>query len=101
MPERDPEKMLVEVEKIRAHVVKEGDRLLERWRPLLRRGAFASGAQNLAHYLAFRELDLRPTQQALVTWWYAPSAPSTACPWALRLFCARPKTESIQRRRCR
>nr|DAL13742.1 MAG TPA_asm: hypothetical protein [Caudoviricetes sp.] len=39
-------------------------------------------------------------KQTLVTWGYAPPTRHRARPRALRLFCARPKTESIQRRRC-
>ena len=34
---------------------------------MLKRGAFLPGATNLAHYLAFRGLDLRPLQEPLVT----------------------------------
>lgn len=34
---------------------------------MLNRSAFEAGATNLAHYLAFRELELRPLQKSLVT----------------------------------
>ena len=35
---------------------------------MLRRGAFRDSATNLAHYLALREVDLRPVQKSLVAW---------------------------------
>lgn len=64
----DPKVLLYDVRRVREHVAKEGDRILERWQPFLQRGDFEAGAINLAHYLAFRELDLRQLQQNLVTW---------------------------------
>jgi pyruvate kinase len=62
-----PTEMLAEVRRVRDHTTTEGGRLLERWAPMLDRSAFKDDAANLAHYLAFRELDLRALQQKLVS----------------------------------
>jgi pyruvate kinase len=68
MTEDDPQVLLHEVQAVRDHVVAKGEQILSAWQPMLSRGAFHAGAANLAHYLAFRELDLRPLQQKLVHW---------------------------------
>ncbi len=64
--ENDPRQLLTEMRRVRDHVRAEGTRILDRWAPMLNRGAFEAGATNLAHYLAFRSLDLRPLQPPLV-----------------------------------
>jgi pyruvate kinase len=58
--------LLAEMQQVRAAVVAQGAAILARWEPMLSRGDFRAGATNLAHYLALRELDLRPLQQRLV-----------------------------------
>lgn len=63
----DPRLLLAELERVHAHVSGEGAAILARWEPMLRRGAFREGATNLAHYLALREIDLRPLQKPLVS----------------------------------
>ena len=63
----DTHRLLAEMRRVRAHVAEEGAAILSRWEPMLKREEFRAGAINLAHYLAFRELDLRPLQQPLVT----------------------------------
>lgn len=63
----DTHRLLAEMRRVRAHVAEEGAAILSRWEPMLKREEFRAGAVNLAHYLAFRELDLRPLQQPLVT----------------------------------
>jgi pyruvate kinase len=60
------EKVLNELRGVRAHVQVQGERILARWRPQIARAAFEPGAANLAHYLAMRQLDLRPLEAALV-----------------------------------
>jgi pyruvate kinase len=62
----DPRALLAEVSRVRDHVAASSGDILERWAPMIMREGFARGAANLAHYLAFRELDLRPLQEALV-----------------------------------
>lgn len=64
----DAVELLSEMRRVRDHVVKEGEALVLRWEPYLKRGAFRASARNLAHYLAFRQLDLRPLQMALAPW---------------------------------
>jgi pyruvate kinase len=63
----DTNRLLADMRRIREHVAEEGAAILSRWEPMLKREEFRPGALNLAHYLAFRELDLRPLQQPLVT----------------------------------
>ena len=60
------EEVLSELRKVRAHVVEAGDRMCEAWRPKISRPAFRAGAANLGHYLAMRQLDLRPLETELV-----------------------------------
>jgi pyruvate kinase len=62
----DPKQLLAEMRRVREYVDTEGTAILRRWEPMLKRGAFQQGATNLAHYLALRELDLRPLQKPLV-----------------------------------
>ncbi|HYN39211.1 MAG TPA: pyruvate kinase, partial [Rhodospirillales bacterium] len=63
----DVRQLLAEMRRVRAHVEAEGSAILHGWQPMLKRPAFRPGATNLAHYLAFREIDLRPLQKSLVT----------------------------------
>ena len=53
---------------LRASLVAEARRDIERWRPHLERLAFRQSAVNLAYYLALRKRDLRSIQEALVPW---------------------------------
>ena len=64
----EPKQLLAEVRRVRDHVREEGRQIFGRWEPMLRRGAFRDSATNLAHYLALREVDLRPLQKSLVAW---------------------------------
>ena len=63
----DMAELLAEMQQVRADVTAQGTAILARWQPMLERGAFAAGATNLAHYLALRQVDLRPLQRRLVT----------------------------------
>lgn len=51
---------------VRETVSRDGRATFARWRPAIRRRAFAASALNLAHYLALREHDLRELQRALI-----------------------------------
>jgi pyruvate kinase len=68
MIDPDPRALLSEMLRVRSHVANDGAAMLARWQPVLQRSDFQTGAANLAHYLAFRELDLRPLQQVLATY---------------------------------
>ncbi len=50
---------------LRQEVAEEGQKTLDRWRPMLRRASFRP---NMAHYLALRKHDIRPIQEALTPW---------------------------------
>lgn len=62
----DNRELLAEMQRVREHVVEHGATQLQEWAPMLNRSAFEDGATNLAHYLAFRSLELRPLQKPLV-----------------------------------
>jgi pyruvate kinase len=64
----DPRALLDEVKRLRERVALEGAAMLRRWQPALGRGSFQASAENLAHYVALRHLDLRPLQAALAPW---------------------------------
>lgn len=68
MAEKTPQELLETVKDIRDKVLEHSAKILARWQPMLGRPAFEAGATNLAHYLAFREMDLRDTQRELVHW---------------------------------
>lgn len=68
MESNDAKALLDEMREVRRHVMGEGEVLLARWQPMIKREAFAGSARNLAHYLAFRQLDLRPLQARLAPW---------------------------------
>ena len=56
--------LLDDLIELRQDVVREGQELLEAWRPALRRRAFLPSAVNLAHYIALRRRDGRALQQS-------------------------------------
>jgi pyruvate kinase len=58
-------RLLGQIRTLREEVVRAGDALGSRWRPLVADTAFRKSAQNLAHYLVFRRRDLRTLQQGL------------------------------------
>jgi pyruvate kinase len=58
--------LLHDLSELRDEVVREGDRLLDAWRPRLHRRAFLPSAVNLAYYIALRRRDLRALQEALM-----------------------------------
>lgn len=64
----DPKNLLDEVSRVRDTVTAEARELMERWAPMLRRKPFRASAENLAHYLALRRIDMRPLQAALAPW---------------------------------
>lgn len=68
MPPDDPQKLLDEMRRVREEVRNEAAELMERWEPMLQREEFRASAENFAHYLALRRIDLRPLQAALVPW---------------------------------
>lgn len=53
---------------LRKAVAEEGQKTLDRWRPMLKRAAFRPAALNMSHYLALRKRDIRPLQEALAPW---------------------------------
>lgn len=68
MPETDPKSLLRTLLELRQSIDLEGRQLFENWRDRLVRQSCLQSALNLAHYLALRHHDLRPFQQALMTW---------------------------------
>ena len=62
------EALLDEMRRVRVHVLADGESILSRWQPMIKRNAFLPSARNLAHYLSLRRLDLRPLQMALAPW---------------------------------
>ena len=63
-----PEDLLEQLLEVRADVVRQSEDIARRWRGRIRRKQFVESAQNLSHYLAFRQRDLRELQQALAPW---------------------------------
>jgi pyruvate kinase len=57
--------LMDEIAALRAYVVREGTRYLERSGTVALGGEAAAAAHNLAHYLALRQHDLRPLQERL------------------------------------
>jgi len=55
-----------EIAALRARVAADGRARFRLWRPRIERRTFAASALNLAHYLSFRETDLRPLQRRLM-----------------------------------
>src|SRR5271166_3254313 len=64
----DPKELLNELTRIRDTVIADAAELMHRWEPRLRRHDFRASAENLAHYVALRRIDLRPVQAALAPW---------------------------------
>jgi pyruvate kinase len=62
------EELHVTVRQLRAKVAAEGARILESWRPRIRRESFLPSASNLASYIALRHHDLRELQLELMPW---------------------------------
>jgi pyruvate kinase len=60
-----PQDLLASMQRLRADVCSDGTEIFERWQKRIARRAFLPGALNLAHYLAFRQHDLRPLQMML------------------------------------
>ena len=58
--------LLDDLIELRQDVVREGQELLQAWRPALRRRAFLPSAVNLAHYIALRRRDVRALQEELM-----------------------------------
>ena len=58
--------LLDDLIELRHDVVREGQELLEGWRPALRRRDFLPSAVNLAHYIALRRRDVRTLQEELM-----------------------------------
>ncbi len=57
--------LLDKLREVRQRVVEGGASMVARWEPMLSRGAFQESAVNLSHYVALRQLDLRPLQADL------------------------------------
>jgi pyruvate kinase len=68
MPIESAEELLAEVRGVRDAVTEHSAKIRKGWEPKLHRDAFRPGAQNLADYLAFRRIDLRPIEAALAPW---------------------------------
>ena len=68
MPIESAKELLAELRRIRDEVGIRADEIRKGWEPKLHRDAFWPGAENLADYLAFRSLDLRPVEAALAPW---------------------------------
>ncbi len=62
------QELLAQARAVRDHVVQQGQELLDGWQSKIRRDSFRDGAENLAHYLALRQLDLRELQSGLRPW---------------------------------
>ncbi|MBK8174373.1 MAG: hypothetical protein IPK66_03560 [Rhodospirillales bacterium] len=60
------EQLLEETQRVRARVADEGETILSRWRAMPNGDFDRDGMGNLAHYLSFRTMDLRPLQKSLV-----------------------------------
>ncbi len=53
------------IDSLRQNVVEEGNKLYQKWLPLIEREAFKESAQNLAYYVALRRRDIRELQEQL------------------------------------
>ena len=60
--------LLGTLETLRADVEREGNGLFESWKPYINREDFLVSGQNLAHYLALWQRDLRNLQTDLMPW---------------------------------
>ncbi len=68
MPIESAKELLAEVKRVRDEVVLHSAEIRQSWESKLHREAFRPGAENLADYLAFRRLDLRPVEAMLAPW---------------------------------
>ncbi len=68
MPIDDSGELLRELNRVRDIVSAEAAELMRCWDPIIQRPDFHASAENLAHYMAFRRIDLRPLQAALAPW---------------------------------
>ena len=57
----DPADLLAAVRGVRDRVVAEGERIRGRWDSAIVRSSFHASAANMAHFLAYRRIDLRPS----------------------------------------
>ena len=64
----DPADLLAAVRDVRDRVVADGERVCGRWNAGIDRESFRASAANMAHFLAYRRIDLRPLQAALAPW---------------------------------
>ncbi len=64
----DAHVLLSTLNQLRQEVFQKGQETFNGWLPLLERRPFRPSALNLAHYLAFREHDLRTLQTTLMPW---------------------------------
>ena len=64
----NPKELLSEVTRVRDQVAAEAAELMQHWRSMLARDEFRASAENLAHYMALRHIDMRPAQAALAPW---------------------------------
>ncbi|MGF1613105.1 MAG: pyruvate kinase [Gammaproteobacteria bacterium] len=62
------EDLLAEVRRVRDQVIEQGGHIAQGWQSRLKREGFQRGADNLAHYLVLRRLDVRRMQAALAPW---------------------------------
>ncbi|GAB4508557.1 MAG: pyruvate kinase [Anaerolineae bacterium] len=60
--------LLKKLETLRANVERDGLARFHAWEPYIEREDFLPSARNLAHYLAFRQRDLRDLQVELMPW---------------------------------
>lgn len=68
MPIESAKELLAEVRRVRDEVSLHSAEIRKGWEPKLHREAFRPGAENLADYLAFRRIDLRPVEAMLAPW---------------------------------
>jgi pyruvate kinase len=68
MPIESAKELLAEVRRVRDEVTAQAAEIRKGWEPRLHRGAFRPSADNLADYLAFRRIDLRPVEAMLAPW---------------------------------
>jgi pyruvate kinase len=60
------EELRDEVERLRASVLGKADEIARRWGGWIERPDFVESAENFAHYLALRQMDIRPLQLQLM-----------------------------------
>lgn len=65
---KNPEKLYEKLIALREEVVKEGDKLYDKWQPFLKQNQQELSARNLAYYLVLRNQDIRRIQEGLTPW---------------------------------